>query len=232
MKGSVITTAAGIRLVWARPTRRILPSRTFRGQATHDRDASEHGPPMSAIAAAAGQIIRAAEAHDRASLRSASIAYLEAAPLPAGALYGSPLSYSHLGAALVSGRGPSLGSQLYQALRYEPPDSDVPVLFASVSEDRLLPRALRELFHVRLLTARYQPILRPGMKIPAYLRADLRRADRLLAGLGSKDARLTKSAIGAFIRSDARGFSLLGYALYEVAAQRGIVLKRPRKYDF
>ena len=67
---------------------------------------------------------------------------------------------------------------------------------------------------------------------PTYLRADLRRADRLLACLGSKDVRLTKSAIGAFIRSDARGFSLLGYALYEVAAQRGIVLKRPRKYDF
>lgn len=187
---------------------------------------------MSAIAAAAGQIIRAAEAHDRASLRSASIAYLEAAPLPTGALYGSPLSYHHLGAALVSGQGPLLAGQLHRALRYTPPDSDVAVLFASVPEDRLLPRALDELFQIRLLSARYQPILRPGMKIPAYLRADLRRADRLLAGLGSKDARLTKSAIGAFIRSDARGFSLLGYALYEVATARGIALKRPREYDF
>lgn len=63
----------------------------------------------------------------------------------------------------------------------------------------------------------------------ARLRADC--APTALTALGAETPRVW-SAPRAMVRSDARDFSLLGYALYRLARQEKIAVKVPRAYDF
>lgn len=187
---------------------------------------------MSDLAKANAAIRVAVERRDRAGLRQAAAIYLAADPMSSGRAYTSSLGYQQLGAALLAGQGPTLAASLRARLRYELPTGDGEVPFDSVPENQLKAGALRPLFHIRLLSGRDEPVMRPGMRIPPSTRAGLRRGDQLLAAFAAYDARKAKAAITGFIHDDQHEFSLLGYALYEEAAKRGMVLQKPKKYDF
>jgi hypothetical protein len=106
------------------------------------------------------------------------------------------------------------------------------VPIAGLAESELHQIDLLKLFDLHLLAGEGRELPAGRGRASAWMLPLLRRQRNLLAGFARRDPALTAAAIRAFVRADAGRFSLLGYALYGLARQRGMALKIPLKYDF
>lgn len=181
---------------------------------------------------AAARLSTAARTRNRGALLAAAQDYVVATPLPHHAVYISPFFDSQLGAALLTGAAPRWSALLTRFLRTTVGPKSRSVVLASLPEDDLYQIDLVALFDLRLLAGDWRELPAGRGTVNAWMRPMLRRQRNLLAGFARRDAKLSATAIRAFIRADGVPFSLLGYALYVLARRRGLALKIPRKYDF
>jgi hypothetical protein len=187
---------------------------------------------MDALLEAEGRLVAAGQRRDRAALIEAAEAYVEAAVRwPSQTYHGEIALFTRMGALLLAGRSRSFAAAMREHLHVKAGGEDrVPIGVAD--ESAVEAYDLRSLFLLRLYEGRYEPILRPGLYIPASAKPELRRMDRLMAAFAARDGAVVVRAVDALAREDPAPFSVFRYALYDQARAAGIEARIPRAFAF
>lgn len=196
------------------------------------------GALADVVRAAAARQNTAAVARDPIALKTASVAFVNAAwraPRPGIPVRAAELYDRLVGSLLLIGQGPTAANALRAAASRQVHGGEMPLRNVPEAEWRIDELSL--LVELRFLAGDWRGL--PGMPgrtdqraLGPIARRRLRHAHAFLAAFAARDALSTGKTIAALGRDDRASFSLLAYALFREARNAGLAVTVPRKYNF